>query len=152
MSTGTLTSTDVRTRDDVLRQLAWEPQVDASRIGVAARDGVVTLTGLVDTYAVKLEAERVAKRVHGVRAVANDIDVTLACERTDSDIAADVARALELRSTVPAGVKAAVHRGHVTLTGQVLWLFQKQEAEKAVRHVRGVGADGAAFGNRDREL
>jgi osmotically-inducible protein OsmY len=70
--------------------------------------------------------------------VANDIEVRLKLERTDSDIAADVARALELRSTVPDTVQAAVHGGHVTLTGRVDWLFQKLDAEKTLRQIRGL--------------
>jgi osmotically-inducible protein OsmY len=98
----------------------------------------VTLTGFIDTYAGKLAAERAAKRVRGVRAVANDVEVRLRLERTDADIAADVARGLELSSAVPASVQAAVHHGHVTLTGKVDWPFQSRAAEKAVRHVRGV--------------
>jgi osmotically-inducible protein OsmY len=121
-----------------MRQLEWDPQVDASAIGVAAKDGSVTLTGYIDTYSGKLAAERAAKRVAGVRAVANDIDVRLKLDRTDPDIAADAAKALELRSTIPEGVQAIVHNGHVTLTGHATWLFQKQSAEKAVRHIRGV--------------
>jgi osmotically-inducible protein OsmY len=73
-----------------------------------------------------------------VRAVANDVEVRLKLERTDSDIAADVVRVLELRSTIPDSVQAAVHSGHVTLTGKVDWLFQKRDAEKALRHIRGL--------------
>ena len=138
MSTASLTEADVRVRDAVWRQLDWDPAVDASAVGVAAKDGAVTLTGFIDTYAGKLAAERAAKRVHGVRAVANDIEVRLRLERTDADIAADVVTALQLRSTVPRQVQAAVHRGSVTLTGTVDWLLQKRDAEKAVRHVRGV--------------
>jgi osmotically-inducible protein OsmY len=122
----------------VLRQLAWDPEVDASGVGVAAKAGVVTLTGYIDSYSGKLAAERAAKRVRGVRAVANDIEVRLKLERTDADIAADVARALELRSTIPNSVQASVHSGHVTLTGKVNWQFQKRDAEKALRHIRGV--------------
>jgi len=76
--------------------------------------------------------------VHGVRAVANDIEVRLRLERTDADIAQDAARALTLRSSVPEAVQAVVHHGHVTLTGQVDWLFQKEVAEAAVHHIRGV--------------
>jgi osmotically-inducible protein OsmY len=121
-----------------MRQLEWDPQVDASAIGVAAKGGSVTLTGYIDTYSGKLAAERAAKRVAGVRAVANDIDVRLKLDRTDPDIAADAAKALELRSTIPEGVQAIVHNGHVTLTGHATWLFQKQSAEKAVSHIRGV--------------
>jgi osmotically-inducible protein OsmY len=98
----------------------------------------VTLTGYIDTYSGKLAAERVVKRVRGVRAVANDIEVGLKLERTDADIAADVVRALEMRSTVPSSVQAAVHNGHVTLTGRVDLLFQKRDAENALGHIRGV--------------
>lgn len=138
MATISLTDTDVHVRDAVLRQLEWEPEVDASAIGVAAKTGTVTLTGFIGDYSGKLAAERAAKRVRGVRAVANDIEVRLKLGRTDPDIAADVVRALELRSTVPNSVQAAVHSGHVTLTGRVDWQYQKRDAEKALRHIRGV--------------
>jgi len=138
MATPTLTETDIRVRDAVLRQLEWDPQVDASAIGVAAKRGAVTLTGLIDSYAGKLAAERAAKRVRGVRAVANEVEVRLKLDRTDSDVAADAARALDLYATIPSGVKAAVHNGHVTLTGRVPWPYQKTDAEKVVRHIRGV--------------
>jgi osmotically-inducible protein OsmY len=121
-----------------MRQLDWDPEVDASAVGIAAKNGTVTLTGLIDTYSGKLAAERAAKRVHGVRAVANDIEVRLRLERTDADIAQDAARALQLRSTIPESVQAVVHNGHVTLTGKVDWLYQKETAERAVRHIRGV--------------
>lgn len=138
MSTATLTSRDIQTREAVMRQLDWDPRVDASAVAVAARDGAVTLTGFVDSYAGKLAAERAAKRVRGVRAVANDIDVRLKLERTDADIAGDAVLALRLRSTVPDAVQAAVHNGHVSLTGHVQWLFQKWDAEETIRHVTGV--------------
>ena len=138
MATASLTETDVRVREAVMRQLEWDPEVDASAVGVAAKDGTVTLTGYIDSYAGKLAAERAAKRVHGVRGVANDVEVRLKLARTDVDIAKDAVRALELRSTIPDGVQAVVHDAHVTLTGKVNWLFQKREAEKAVRHIRGV--------------
>jgi osmotically-inducible protein OsmY len=138
MSTATVTDTDVRVRDAVMRQLDWDPEVDARAVGVSASGGVVTLTGYIDSYAGKLAAERAAKRVRGVRAVANDIDVRLKLARTDSDIAADAVRALVLRSTIPETVQAVVHNGHVTLTGKVDWLYQKREAERVVHHIRGV--------------
>jgi len=138
MRTPTLTNQDLRIQDGVLRQLDWDPQVDAAAVGVTAKNHAVTLTGYVDTYAGKLAAERAAKRVHGVRAVANDIEVRLKLARTDSDIAADAARALELRTSIPDSVQAAVHNGHVTLTGTVDWLFQKRQAEKAVHYIAGV--------------
>jgi osmotically-inducible protein OsmY len=138
MSTVSLTNTDVRMRDAVLRQLESDPEVDASAIGVAARRGTVTLTGYIGSYSEKLAAERAAKRVRGVRTVANDIEVRLKLERTDADIAADVTQALELRSNIPSCLQAAVHSGHVTLTGEVDWPSQKRDAENAVRHIGGV--------------
>lgn len=138
MTTATLTEADVRVRDAVMRQLDWDPEVDASAVGVTAKNGSVTLTGFIDTYSGKLAAERAAKRVHGVRAVANDVDVRLRLERTDPEIAQDAARALELRGTLPEGVQAVVHNGHVSLTGKVDWLYQNEIAEKAIRHIRGV--------------
>ncbi|OFW13417.1 MAG: hypothetical protein A3F70_11020 [Acidobacteria bacterium RIFCSPLOWO2_12_FULL_67_14] len=138
MATMTLTDTDLRARDAVVRQLDWDPDVDSSAIGVAVKGGVVTLTGFIDTYAGKLAAERAVKRVHGVRAVANDLQVRLAIEPSDADLARDVARMLELRIGVPESVQAAVHHGYVTLTGAVSWIAQKGNAEKAVRHLRGV--------------
>jgi osmotically-inducible protein OsmY len=121
-----------------MRQLEWDPRVDASAIGVAAKDGSVTLTGYIDSYTGKLAAERAAKRVNGVRAVSNDLDVRLRLARTDDQIARDAAHALLLRGSVPESVQAVVHHGHVTLTGTVNWLFEKRAAESAVRHIRGV--------------
>lgn len=138
MSTATLTETDVRVRDAVLQQLEWDPAFDASGIGVTAHGGAVTLTGAINSYAGKLAAERAAKRVVGVRAVANDLDVKLVAGRTDADIAADAATMLKLHNEVPDSVQAAVHHGHVTLTGTVDWHYQRLQAIKAVRHIRGV--------------
>ena len=138
MSTATLTDKDLRVRDGVMQQLEWDPAVDASAIGVSAREGAVTLTGTINTFAGKLAAERAAKRVIGVRAVANDLEVKLAIGRTDADIAADAATMLRMHNEVPDSVQAAVHHGHVTLTGTVDWHYQRLQAEKAVRYIRGV--------------
>src|SRR5262245_16380275 len=138
MSTGTLTEADLKLRTAVVKQLDWDPDVDASAIGVSAAEGVVTLTGFIDTYAGKLAAERAAKRVRGVRVVANDVDVRLRIERSDADIAADVALALRFRPDLADRVQATVHNGHVTLTGHVVWLVHKRQAESSVRHVPGV--------------
>ena len=138
MTTATLTEADVRVRDAVMRQLDWDPEVDASAIGATASRGTITLTGFVDTYTGKLAAERAAKRVHGVRAVADNLEVRLRLDRTDADIAQDAARGLELRDGVPVSVQAVVRSGHVTLTGTVGFLYQKANAEEAVRHIRGV--------------
>ena len=138
MTTATLTGTDLALRGAVVQQLDWDSQVDASAIGVAVHDGVVTLTGFIDSYAGKLAAERTVKRIRGVRGVANDIRVRLRLERTDPDIAADAVHALALRAALPDTVQVAVHDGHVTLTGLVRTLFQRAIAEKAVRHVPGL--------------
>jgi len=140
MTTKTITGTDIRLRDTVIRHLDWDPAVDASSIGVSANEGIVTLTGFVGSYADKLAAERAVKSLRGVRAVANDIVVRLMVDRTDQDIAHDAARALSLRQELADVVQAVVHRGHVTLTGTVEWLFQKKLAEDLVRHVHGVVA------------
>lgn len=138
MSTISLTAHDIIVRDAVLRQLEWDPEVDAAGIGATAHDGAVTLTGFIGSYAGKLAAERAAKRVRGVRAVANDIQVRLKLPRTDEEIAHDAARALASRVTLPQEVQATVHSGHVTLTGRVPWLFHRASAEDAVRHIAGV--------------
>lgn len=138
MTTAQLTDRDLRTRTAVMHQLEWDPAFDASAIGVAVRDGSVTLTGFISTYGEKLAAERAAKRVYGVRAVANDLEVRVKLGRTDADIAADAAMALKIHVAIPDAVQAAVHHGHVTLTGAVPWLYQKALAEKTVRHICGL--------------
>lgn len=129
---------DTRTRDAVMRQLEDDPRVNESEIGVSASDGAVVLSGFIDTYEGKLAAERAAKRVRGVRAVANELRVKLRLPHTDDDIARDAARALILRQSLPDKVQAAVHSGHVTLTGAVSYVFQRDVAEDAIRYLPGV--------------
>jgi osmotically-inducible protein OsmY len=138
MTVASLTSTDLLTRDAVLRQLAWDSQVDASAIGVTVQDGIVSLTGFIDSYAGKLAAERAAKRTRGVRAVANDVQVRLRLDRTDPEIAADAAHILGMHDSLPDSVQVVVCGGHLTLSGTVRALFQRTIAEDTVRHVRGV--------------
>jgi osmotically-inducible protein OsmY len=127
---------------DVQEELEWEPSVDAAHIGVAAtQPGVVTLTGTVATYAEKTTAERAAKRVAGVRAVANDIEVRPlgSMKRTDTDLAQAVLRALEWDIAVPdEKIKARVDNGWVTLEGEVALQFHRAAAENAVRRLAGV--------------
>jgi osmotically-inducible protein OsmY len=137
MST-TLTTVDQRLKDSVSNQLIWDPEVDASLIGLSAQDGVVTLSGYVDTYAAKLAAERAARRVYGVKAVANELEVKLASERIDPDIAKDAVEALRNRIDVPLGINVTVRDGYITLAGSVEWMYQKMSAERAVRYLRGV--------------
>ena len=138
MTAPTVSADDLRVRDAVLQELDWDSQFDAATVGVSARNGAVTLTGSIDTYAAKLAAERAAKRIRGVRAVANDIAVRLRQPRGDEDIARDAAHELARRPTVPTSVQAAVHQGTVTLTGTVLTLFQRAIAENAMAHIPGV--------------
>lgn len=132
---------DTELRDDVLDELNWEPMVDPASIGVAVTDGVVTLTGTVDSYSEKLAAERAAKRVYGVTAVANDIQVKLpgAVERTDADIAKAARNSLDWNTVLPGdAITVTVRDGWVTLEGKVDWMFQKREAENSVRYLNGV--------------
>lgn len=132
---------DSRIRQDVIDELEWDPSVDSREIGVAVKDGAVTLTGTVDSFSEKLQAERDAERVHGVRAVANELEVKLpgAMMRTDADMAKAAADALKWNTLVPEDkVKVSVDDGWVTLRGEVDWRFQRQAAEQAVEHLAGV--------------
>jgi osmotically-inducible protein OsmY len=138
MTTAQLNAADIQLRNSVMQELEWDSQFDASAVGVAANGGVVTLTGYIDTYAGKLAAEHAVKRVRGVRAVADDIQVRLTLERTDADIATDAAQALNLRANLPESVQAVVRYGYITLTGTVPTLFQRAVAEKAVHHIKGL--------------
>jgi osmotically-inducible protein OsmY len=133
--------TDSELQRDVLDELKWEPSVDAAHIGVAVKDGVVTLSGHVPSYAEKYAAERAAKRVHGVRAVANEIEVKLpgSSQLSDTDIAAAVAQTLKANYYVPDDkIKVSVSKGWVTLEGEVEWNHQKIAAENAIRDMAGV--------------
>ncbi len=128
-------------RRDVLDELEWEPSIDARNTAGAVKDGVVTLTGQVSSYYQKWEAEKAAKRVAGVKAVANDIEVRLSTlsEKTDSDIAHAAVTALSSNVLVPADrIKATVENGWVTLEGDVDWNFEREAAEDSVRHLSGV--------------
>jgi osmotically-inducible protein OsmY len=139
MSTATLTDTQLQR--DVLDELKWEPSVDAADIGVSVKEGIVTLTGHVSSYVEKYAAERAAKRVYGVKAVANELDVKLpgSGKRTDEDIAAAAVNALRSNLAVPRDkIKVTVSNGWVTLEGEVEWYYQKMAAESAVRNLPGV--------------
>ncbi|HYS15648.1 MAG TPA: BON domain-containing protein [Candidatus Binatia bacterium] len=145
MATATVTRTESRTDEqiqrDVLAELKFEPRVAPNEIGVAVKNGVVTLTGYVDSYSKRWAAEDAAHRVRGVKAVANEIEVRLpsSSERTDTDIAAAAARALEWDAVVPIEkLNVTVSKGWVTLTGEVEWQHQKQDAERVIRRLSGV--------------
>jgi len=134
-----INSADTGLRETVEQALDWEPEVTSTNIGVGTKDGVVTLTGFVDSYAEKMAAERVVKRTYGVRAVANDLSVKPLFAKTDSEIAADALKALEMRANVPdKKIKLMVKKSWVTLGGNVDWYFQKSAAEVAVKYLQGV--------------
>jgi osmotically-inducible protein OsmY len=133
--------TDTELQQDVMNELKWEPIIKAAEIGVAVKDGVVTLSGYVDSYVKKWAAERAAARVFGVRAVAEEIQIRLpdSLKRSDQDIAGAVANVLEWNVLVPHDrVKVQVQDGLVTLSGEVDWGYQKFAAEEAVRYLMGV--------------
>jgi osmotically-inducible protein OsmY len=136
MTTATHVRTDQEIQADVLAELRWDHSVSATEIGVTVKDGVVTLTGTVDTYLKKWRAEEAAHRVAGVVAVANDITVRTIGERTDADIAAAAANALKWNASIPADkIQVTVDKGWVTLRGEVEWQYQKEEAERVVRRL-----------------
>ncbi len=142
MATSTTTPlTDEWIQEAVLAELKWEGRVQPSEVGVAVRDGIVTLTGLVDSYAKRVAAEEAAHRVRGVRAVVNDIEIRLPldAECHDADLAAAIMHALEWDAFVPLDqIEVTVSHGWVTLRGEVPWQYQKLDAERVVRRLAGV--------------
>ena len=126
---------------DVEAELQSDPTVDATDIAVAVNNGVVTLTGFVRSYSEKLEAEAAAKRVVGVVGLANDLEVRLSAadQRPDPEIARDAVAALRARLPFSANqIRVVLDKGWVTLEGQVEWNYQREEAERAVRRLKGV--------------
>ena len=133
--------TDSELQRDVMTELKWVPTIHAAEIGVSVKDGVVTLTGDVDTYSMKWAAERAVRRVSGVKGLAEEIKVTLPdpYKRTDEDIARSATNVLEWNVWVPRDrVKMMVQDGWITLSGDVDWFYQKAFAEDSVRHMIGV--------------
>ncbi|MCZ7418345.1 BON domain-containing protein [Verrucosispora sp. WMMA2121] len=140
-SISTINRTDQDIQSAVLDELGWEPRVRPHEIGVAVTEGVVTLTGRVDSYAKKWAAERAAHRVTQVRAVANDLAVRLVtgAEHTDPEIAAAVQHALRWQAFVPVdALDVTVSQGWVTLHGELEWEYQRRAAERAVGQLNGV--------------
>jgi osmotically-inducible protein OsmY len=133
--------TDREIQQHVESALEWDPCIDAAKVGVTAADGVITLRGDIRTYAEKAAAERVALRVYGVKAVANDLQVRLDGEvaRTDTEIAQAAVNALAWSAMVPKNrISITVSDGIVTLKGIVDWQYQKDAAARAVRDLKGV--------------
>ncbi len=137
----TTMKTDYELQQDVMNELKWEPSVNAAYIGVEVKDGVVTLSGHVDTFTEKWNAERAAKRVNGVKVLALEIDVRVSgsTKQSDTDIAKAIRNALVWSSYhFPETIHAEVDEGFVTLTGEVEWQYLKEAAENSVRYLRGV--------------
>lgn len=133
--------TDTELKADVMAELAWDAAINATGIGVLVKNGVVTLTGHLDTFAEKHAVERAVRRVAGVRGIALELDVKLAAEhkRSDSEIAQAAASALRWSSLVPdERVKVEIEDGWVTLTGEVDWGYQLASAEQSIRPLVGV--------------
>ena len=136
-----MTKSDSEIERDVKAELEWDPDLDATDIAVSVKQGVVALAGFVKSFTDKYEAEAAAKRVAGVVGVANDLEVRMPSvdERPDPDIARDAVTAI--KSQLPISwekIKITVKNGWVTLEGNVEWQYQRQTAENAVRHVKGV--------------
>jgi osmotically-inducible protein OsmY len=132
---------DADIKRDVEDQLNWEPTIEATDIGVAVHNGVVTLTGFVKSYLHKADAERAAKRVAGVRGVANDIEVRIPAidARPDPEIVRDAVNALKAELPFSSeNIKVVAYNGWVTLEGNVEWNYAKQTAESTVKRIRGV--------------
>lgn len=134
-------ATDNDIKRDVEAELRWDPDIDATDIGVAVKDGVVTLTGFVRSYSQKYEAERGAKKVRGVRGVANDLEVKLPSlnERADPEVARDAVAAIKRELPYSSEhIQATVRNGWLTLEGEVEWRFQSERAEEVVRRIKGL--------------
>jgi osmotically-inducible protein OsmY len=130
---------DATIREDVVFELKYDPKITSTDIAIAVKDGVVTLSGYASSYWEKDAAEKAAKRVYGVRGVANDIQVKLSLARTDPEIARDAVHELENHVSIPADkIKVTVKGGWVTLEGTVDWQYQKTLAESAVKKLKGV--------------
>ena len=135
------TKTNEELQKDVQDAIKWEPLLNAAEIGVTAKDGIISLTGVVDNYYKKLEAENAAKNVMGVKAVVEKIEIKFsgASNKTNSQVAIDVLDALKMRWDVPNDkVKVGVEDGWVTLGGELSWYFQKNAAQDAVAYLNGV--------------
>ena len=132
---------DTDIQRDVISEFKWEPSLKDDDIGVAVRDGVVTLAGFVDSYSDKWKAESVASKVRGVKAMANDLEVKIpsSSQRADPDIARTAIDALKWNIAVPPDrIKVKVEKGWIALEGNVDWFYQKEAAGRAVRYLTGV--------------
>jgi len=134
-------NTDIKIQKDVMEELKWQPFLHSSEIGVAVKDGIVTLSGIVDSYSKKLSAEKAVRNVTGVKAIAEDlqIGVSPSYRKTDAEIAQAVVNALKWHSAVPDDrIKIKVEDGVVTLEGELEWAYQRSNAKNAIQNLSGV--------------
>lgn len=133
--------TDEKLQTDVMDELRWEPILHASEVGVSVRNGVVTLTGQVDNYSMKVAAERAAQRVQGVEVMVQEVGVKplFGTKHTDEAIAQAIVRSFEWHNEIPhARLDAKVEEGWITLTGEVEWNYEREAAGQAVKSLTGV--------------
>jgi osmotically-inducible protein OsmY len=133
--------TDVEIKNDVLDELAWQPNIDETQIGVIVENGVVTLSGVVNNYSKKLAAENAVKSVEGVKAIALDIEVKYGSDfkKTDKEIAKAIVDAFEWNSSIPEDeIIVKVENGWAYLSGEVQWSYQKNAAKNAIKNLLGV--------------
>ncbi|MBS1523538.1 MAG: BON domain-containing protein [Bacteroidetes bacterium] len=133
--------TDAQIQKDVIEEIKWEPAITSSEIGVSVSNGIVTLSGQVSTYSEKLHAEEAAKRIAGVKAIAEDIHVGVSTgyTRTDTEIAQAVLNALKWHTDIPDyQMSVKVEDGQVKLEGEVEWEFQRQNAKKVIENLAGI--------------
>lgn len=132
---------DIEIQKDVIDELSWTPLLNGNEIGVAVKNGIVTLSGIVDSYPKKIKAERVVRNIEGVRGIAEDITVKIreTDKKTDSEIAQAVLHELDWHCNLdPQKIKVLVEDGIVTLDGIVDWDFQRKTAAKAIWNIKGV--------------
>ena len=132
---------DIEIQKDVIEQLKWEPFLNSAQIGVAVKNGIVTLSGQVDAYSKKILAEKTTKKVSGVKAIAEDIQVGISpvYKKTDTEIAETVVNALKWHTMIPdEKIKVSVEDGNVKLEGDVEWEYQRNQAKTAVENLTGV--------------
>lgn len=132
---------DLEIQKNVMDELSWTPLLNANEIGVAVKNGIVTLSGIVDSYPKKIKAERAVQKVAGVRGIAENIEVRVkeTDKKDDSEIAQAVLHELEWHCNLdPQKIKVLVEDGNVTLEGLVNWDFQRKTAAKAIRNIKGV--------------
>ena len=134
---------DIQIQNDIIEQLSWDPFLQLSEIGVIVKNGIVTLSGQVDSYARKVAAENAVRKISGVKAIAEDIriDVSPAGNKNDAEIALAVYTALKWHVAVQEeNIKIKVENGHVQLEGEVDWEYQRKNAEKTIENIMGVRA------------